>query len=248
MRVSRLFNLGRTQPSLDFVDVDVDGDLRLFVDPRALRLLQTEWAAECVSLIQNFFRRVLGEIQVGHHDEAKALLAALREPNEVHLGLSRGRSRGVALGEESAKDLWGALSTSEAVHTGLLEDLEDTILMVPQISSDKVSDIAVNLIRGPLIRYTQAQAKLHGIPLEPEVDSGALWDPGHGRWYSGFAPMPVAGDSGKLLLVPKAIVRRSMTYSQGEYFRHYILEHLRSVELSANSELVQLLKNGKQKL
>lgn len=35
-----------------------------------------------------------------------------------------------------------------------------------------------------------------------------------------------------------------MDYNQNEYYRFYILEHLREVELSANSELVQLLKKG----
>jgi len=62
MRVSEYFHLNRTQPTLDFVDVDIRDDLRLFVDPRALRLLPSDWAAECVALIQNFFRHVIHEI------------------------------------------------------------------------------------------------------------------------------------------------------------------------------------------
>jgi hypothetical protein len=32
MRVSEYFGLGRNQPTLDFVDVDVVGDTRVFVD------------------------------------------------------------------------------------------------------------------------------------------------------------------------------------------------------------------------
>jgi hypothetical protein len=58
-RVSQHFHLGLDQPSLDFVDVDIIGDLSVFIDPRALRLLHSEWGDECVSLIQNFFRAVL---------------------------------------------------------------------------------------------------------------------------------------------------------------------------------------------
>ncbi len=248
MRVSDYFHLNRSQPSLDFVDVDIHGDLRLFVDPRALRLLPTAWGAECVALIQNFFRHVLLEIRGGRHERARSLLSALREPNEVHLGLSLGdRSRGRALGRESAHDVWEALKDSEAVQTGLLEDLEDSILMVPQISSDKVSDIAINLIRGPLIRYTQEQAAFHGVEMTPGVDSGPLWDPGSHEWHSGFVELPMT-NAGKLLLVPKSIVRREMTYNYDEYYRHYILAHLRQVELNANSALVELLKNGRRRV
>jgi hypothetical protein len=247
MRVSEYFHLNRTQPTLDFVDVDIRDDLRLFVDPRALRLLPSDWAAECVALIQNFFRHVIHEIQDGHNDEAEGLLATLREPNEVHLGLSQGRSRGTALGDGSAHEVWQALRTSEAVQSGLLEDLEDTILMVPGISSDRVSDIAINLIREPLIHYTQAQAALHGIPLTDGVDSGPLWNPAQHHWHSRYTQLPITTE-GKLLFVPKSIVRRKMAYDEDEYYRHYILEHLRRVELDANSALVELLKNGNRRV
>src|SRR5262245_31928901 len=129
MRVSEFFSLGRTQPTLDFVDVDIEGDLPVFLDPHALRLLPSRWGDECVSLIQNFFWTVLREIRTGNNDHARRLLRSLREPNETHLGLSRGRARGRALGYESAHDVWDALCKSEAVQSGLLEDLEDTILM-----------------------------------------------------------------------------------------------------------------------
>ena len=39
-----------------------------------------------------------------------------------------------------------------------------------------------------------------------------------------------------------------MDYDVDEYYRHYLLEHLKEVELSANSELVRLLKSGKRRV
>jgi len=243
MRVSEYYGIRRTQPTLDFVDVDISGDVRLFVDPRALRLLKTDWATDCVALIQNFFHTVLQAIQEGEHEHARGLLSALKEPNETHLGLSRGRAQGRALGHKSAREVWEALSKSEAVRTGLLEDLEDTILMVPGISSDIVSDMATNIIREPLIRYTQDVCAYYGIPVQVDVDSGPLWDPRDREWYSEFSALPVTS-AGKLLLVPKAIVRRRMDYNEDEYYRYYVLEFLREMELSANTKLVRLLKSG----
>ena len=65
MRVSEYYKLGRTQPGLDFVDVDIDADLPVFTDPRALRLLPSDWGAECVSLLQNFFETILSAIRSG---------------------------------------------------------------------------------------------------------------------------------------------------------------------------------------
>lgn len=183
MRVSEHFQLNQTQPTLDFVDVDISGDVRLFVDPRALRLLPSEWAAECVSLVQDFFRTVMQMIRNQEHDKARRLLEVLREPNETHLGLSRKRAQGHALGQGLAKNAWESLRDSEATRTGLLENLEETILMVEGISSDIVSDILTNIIRQPLIHYTTDAASYYGIRLEPDVASGPLWDPRTHEWF-----------------------------------------------------------------
>ena len=177
MRISQYFALTQTQPTLDFVDVDVKKDTPLFISPKALTMLPSEFGDECVHLIQSFFHKVLELIKVGENHEAETLLAVLREPNETHLGLSRGsKSRGRALGSGSAHEVWNALSESEAARSGLLEDLEDTVLMIEGISIDIVSDMTTNIIRESLIRYTQRMAEYYGIPLQDGVDSGPLWN------------------------------------------------------------------------
>jgi hypothetical protein len=246
MRVSEYYHLERAQPELDFVDVDIYGDVRIYVDPRALRLLPSRWGDECVSMIQNFFQTVLETIKNGMEERAKSLLMTLKEPNETHLGLSKDKARGRALGYESAIDVYEALSHSGAARSGLLEDLEDTILMVEGIDKDIVSDITTNIIRGPLIAYTNEVCNLYGIPLVGEADSGPLWDPEKKEWFSGLVPLPVA--EGKLLLVPKVIVRKKTDYDADEYYRDYILEYLMEEELSAKTELVRLLRDGRRKV
>ncbi|TWT86469.1 hypothetical protein Mal64_32940 [Pseudobythopirellula maris] len=74
-----------------------------------------------------------------------------------------------------------------------------------------------------------------------------MWDPENNSWFSEYVELPVV-PSGKLLLVPKSIVRRKLDYDADEYYQHYILEHLREIELSANSELVKTLKNGSKRV
>lgn len=247
MRVSETFTLRKTQPELDFVDVDIDGDIPVFISPRALSLLPTEWADECVHLIQNFFKEVIRLIKENKDNEAQALLSVLREPNETHLGLSADKSRGRAVGNESAHDIWNALKESRAATSGLLEDLEDTVLMVKGVSVDIVSDIATNIIREPLIRYTQEMCDWHDIPTQEGIDSGPLWNSRSKEWRSEFVRLPMT-TTGKLLLVPKGIVRRHLSYDANEYYQHYLLSHLQQVELNANSALVELLKNKKRRV
>lgn len=247
MRVSRYYKLGRSQASLDFVDVDIAEDTPVFISPKAIAQLQSEWGETCVYLVQNFFEAILELIRAGDDREARDLLGVLREPNESHLGLSKGKSRGRGLGTESARKVWRAFSVSQAAKSGLLKDLEDTALLIEGISVDIVSDIATNIIRGPLIEYTQQMAEQLGIPLEEGVASGPIWNARKKVWETRFVRLPVTS-AGVLLLVPKAIVRRHLQYDVEEYYRHYLLEHLRDVELSANSGLVEVLKNKKRRV
>lgn len=245
-RVSTIYKLGRSQATLDFVDVDINTDTKLFVSPRAFTLIHSEWSSACVSLIQNFFDTVLDSIKLGKHADAEALLQELREPNETHLGLSSGPSRGRALGEGSAHLVWEALSRSQAAKSGLITDLEDTVLLIEGVGVDIVSDITTNIIRSQLIAYTQEQCRQLGIPLSPGIPSGPMWDPRARQWYARTAFLPLT-KKGKLLLVPKAIVRRSSQYNLQEYYRHYMLEFLIDEEKRIGSSLVHVIKTGKNK-
>jgi hypothetical protein len=243
LRVSKHYGLGLTQPELDFVDVDVRNDSLLFIDPRGLLLLETEWGQECVSLIQDFFSCVLDAIHDDKMGRAKQLLGQLHEPNDTRLGMSQGRASGHALGDELAGRVLTALAHSQAVKSGLLTDLEDTILLIEGVGPDLISDVATNVIRQPLIHYTQDVATDLGIPLIPDVASGAMWDPSKKAWVAEYVDL-LRADGRRLLLVPKIIVRQRMDYDPDEYFRHYILEQMQTDEIAANTALVHLLKDG----
>ena len=247
MRVSQHYNLGRTQPTLDFVDVVVNGDTPVFVDPTAIRTLETEWGSELVALLQSYFRAVLASVVEGNDQAALSLLAALHEPNDARLGMSSGEPNGSGISEGLADDILGELKASEAVKSGLLADLEDTVLMIYGIGPDRISDMTINILRGPLLKYTQDMCVYYDIPLISDVDSGRIWDPTKPRWTSALIPRPVV-DHFPLLLVPKVLVRSRVSYEMDEYYRHYLLTHLQAEELNANSSLVQTLKDGRRKV
>ena len=245
--VSGHFGIAGGQPVLDFVDVPVRGDAKLFLDPRALKELPDgdDWARGWVGLLQDFFARVLATVQAGDRAAGVKLLAGLQEPNETHLGFSQGRSRGSGVGTRLANELWTALSNSRAAQSGLLADLEEAALLVDAVSDDRVSDIATNVLRRPLIDYTQAQAALHGLPTE-QVAAGRLWDPEVGRWTGdSYVQLPV-GPDGPLLLIPKAIVRKRPELNADEYYRHHILSRYRDDELAAGRGMVRVLKDGRE--
>lgn len=240
-RVSAHFGLGLAQPQLDFVDVDVATDTEVYVDPHALRQLRTEWGRDCVALLRAYFGCVLDAIRTGDIARADELLGQLREPNQTRLGLSRGRPARHALGPDLAADVREQLARSEALRTGLIEDLEDTILMIPLIGRDLISDITTNVIRQPLIRYTQEVCEDLGISMEDDVYAGPIWDPVTEEWSQGYATLPWVGRHA-LLLVPKVIVRRKMDFEADDYYDRYIIPFLQEEEIRAGTELVRLLK------
>ena len=247
MRVSEFFELEKTQPYLDFVDVQLETDIEVFVDPTALRSLKSNWGHECASLVQHYFETVLARMKAGRHTEAQMLVSCLNERNEFHLGFSTGKSQGHAFGTKSAESVWGALAKSQASQSGLLRDLEDTCLLIEGIGRDMVSDAVCNIIRGPLIKYTQNACRYYGIPLIPDVASGPIWNPTSEVWESSLVPLPMTTE-GKVILVPKLIVRHRLSYEYQEYYTHYLLPEMQRVELQANTGLVELLRDGRRRV
>lgn len=243
MKVSDYYELKSKQPSLDFVDVKIDEDTPLFIDPTALSLLDSEWGARCRSLIQDYFSHVLGNIKLGNHSRARQLMSVLGEPNETRLGYSSGEPRGHGMGKGLAEKMWEGLKESSAVRSGIIEDLEDTALMIDGVSSDIISDIVTNIIREPLLEYTLEMSRLYDISVEA-VASQPIWNTQEKKWETKFVDQPIPAEK-PLLLVPKALVRKTITYQADNYYNLYLLERLQEEEVSQG--FVQLLKNGKSK-
>ena len=244
VRFSEHFKLGKTQPFLDFVDIRLDTDIEVFIDPTALKSLTSTWGHECSSLVQRYFDVVLNRIKAGKHEEARNLVSCLNERNEFHLGYSQGKSQGHAFGSKSAESVWGALAKSYASVTGLLKDLEDTCLLIEGIGRDMVSDAVCNILRGPLIKYTQDMCQYYGVSLTPDVASGPIWNPEKEVWESALVPLPTTPE-GKIILVPKVLVRHRLSYQYDEYYTHYLLPEMQMEELAApGSALVELLRDG----
>ena len=109
-----------------------------------------------------------------------------------------------------------------------------------------LSDAVCNIIRGPLIRYTQQACRYYGIPLTPGVDSGPVWNPREEKWESDLIELPLT-KHGALILIPKVIVRVKQTYGHGEYYRHFLLPVLQKHHKDTNSSLVRVLKGKKEK-
>lgn len=247
IRFSEYFKLNKSQAELDFVDVFVNDDIPLYIDPYVFKLRTDEWSMDCNDLIVDFFSTVINAIKNKRTVYAKQLLEQLGEPRETHMGVSRGSTSGKGVSGKQANDLYERLSSSKAVSSGRVTDISDCELMIPGIGFDKVSDITTNIIREKLISYTQEQCRLHGIPMRL-VPSGKIWSPVEKRWLNGtYVELPVYNGK-RIILVPKYSVVFKMILSSRELYEKDIVEYIQAEQEQAMSSLVEVLKNGKRRV
>ena len=238
MKISQIFGLDRTQAELDFVDVDIDRDLPLFIDPHFLAQRTDTWSVHASHTVRNFFGYFIGLLNQGEEDEARTLFDNLHEPNETCLGLSRGRPDGNGIGEGDAQKIFASLLESRAVKTGVLADLEDCRVFVQGVDKDKTSDMTTNIIRGSLIVYTQQQCALWGIPLTAGSPSGFCWNRGFRGWENFYTENLYIGAQ-RILLVPKACVSYAKKHTPKQYHQHFVLNFLQHDHLRMRTSLVQ---------
>ncbi|HDU8662181.1 TPA: hypothetical protein RG707_001977, partial [Serratia liquefaciens] len=81
MRISKKFSLGKSQFELDFIDIDVNKDTPLFIDPYFLSIRKDRWSIDASRTLKNFFETFIQLIRRGKDDDARMLFSFLHEPN-----------------------------------------------------------------------------------------------------------------------------------------------------------------------
>lgn len=243
MLFSDAFKLGRAQPELDFVDIDLFCDFPLYFDPGVFLESDDEFAKSCAEDIYDFFDAVMGAISRNDRSLGVALLTGLKEPNDTFLGVSRGYPSGRGVGSGQAEKIYDSLRASGVAGSALITDLSDYAMFVEGIGPDKISDMTTNIIRGKLLQYTKDQCELHGITLTPSLPSGLIWSSKTRNWKQDYIERPYF-DEAPILLVPKRYVKwqGEVNKRSKSYYKHFVRNFIRDEQLRTNGSLVQLVK------
>lgn len=247
MLFSEAFQIGRTQPQLDFIDIDLDADFPLYFDPSTFLDGDDEFSKDCADDIYDFFDAVMDAIRKGDRTRGINLLSALSEPNDTHLGVSKGKPAGRGLGRGQALQVFQSLERSKAVGTALITDLSDYAMFIDGIGPDKISDMTTNIIRARLLQYTSDQCDIHGVPLAPSLPSGLIWDRTNRRWKQMYVDRPYYDDHA-ILLVPKRYVKwqGAVNKRNRSYYKHFVRNFIKEEQLRTNGPLVSVIKRGKR--
>lgn len=83
MKFSEYFGLGLNQAELDFVDIELDGDMRLFIDPYALRGRIDPLSVACANDVRVFLQALLDAMRDGDEEGIRELLVLRQKSNSV---------------------------------------------------------------------------------------------------------------------------------------------------------------------
>ena len=245
MKISEKLNLTKSQFELDFVDIDTERDIPLFIDSNLIRKYDSVFNAKFVETMDSFFSYLINTLSNNLDEQAKYLCSHLREINETHLGLSKGISKGKGVGQIGAEKIFNALKNSKAIEDGVLQDIEDLRVLVNGFDKDMLSDMLTNILKKHLLEYTISQCNLLNIELTHNVPSGFFWNEKTLKWENEYMDRLIIDDK-PVLLVPKKIVNYTLEGSSSQYRQHFVLNFLQDENIRNMTNLVQRRKKSKE--
>lgn len=226
----------RGHRDIDFVDVHINADIKLFIDPERISLSKHLFAVPAKEAIDDFFNTLCEAAARRDANEMYHLLSFGKEPNETHLGLSSLYSRGKGTTPEILMPIISDMIEQGLFDSHLITQLGDLHLWTPNFHYDRLSDLTTNIIRSVLIEYTYNQYYQWRLPLDTEITHYVpTWDVNAHEWVIVDCPQFLSGDY-PTLLVPKDFVGQQMLSSPSELLYKYALKYRQQEHLDEQSE------------
>ncbi len=168
LTVTSNYGLIRSQEELEFINVTLERDVEGFLNSFALKNSNNEYIQKMNLLLNLHFKQLLKFIRLGSMDKALELIEGFseKECRGTHLGYAN-TPYGKGVGQDKAKLLLEAFVNSKAVQTGILQDIEETTLVISNVAYDTVSDIIFGICKIPFIEFTQNQAEKYNFATKP---------------------------------------------------------------------------------
>lgn len=248
MFISDFLNLNSItgHKDIEFIDIDLDRDTKLFIDPSLIAGSLDPWYTESNTTINSFFNNVFSCLRDNNNSKLKQLLDYGHEPNETKLGMSSGRPKGKGTTSDGLYDIFKTINTRNLLNDELIKNPMDLCVFVHDFGKDKMSDLVTNILRKQLNDFTLSQCHKHNIPVSPDkVNIGAYWNVNTNEWKTLIDNTLLINDK-PILLVPKSIVRDEYIYSINTYLTKKVIEFVQDYHLKNETSLCRfrVLKNG----
>lgn len=240
------FNNFTGHKDIDFLDIDLDRDTRLFIDPSLIAGSLDSWCTYSNDVINSFFDTIFTCLKDNNNNKLKQLLDYGHEPNETKLGMSLGKPKGKGTTSDGLYDIFKTINTRDLIAHDLILNPMDVCVFVHDFGKDKMSDLVTNILRKQLNEFTLSQCNKYNIPISSaKIKIGAYWDCETKQWKD-LIDYALLVNGKPILLVPKSIVRDEYIYSLDTYLSKKVIEFRQNFHLKNQTSLCRLrtLKNG----
>lgn len=240
-----------------FINVEVEADNRLYLDPHAIRLRKQPrpFADDAIESIDSFFSEVTACILKGTppaYSRGESLLQRFFEPWETRLGMATEGFQGHGGASIIGTSIWETLTNDvEAlVRVGILRQVEDLPLFVKGVDRDIMSDVTTRLMFEPLARFTVAMLDRYPQFTAPGAEvrefNKQVWNPIDRDWAEATVALPVVNGR-ELLLVPAGWARPTLLMSASRFYGTSVLSFAQLEQAVLMSD-GKLLKTPKDRL
>jgi len=248
MRVTANYGIGRPVP---FVDVHVERDNALYLDPSAIRNGTDARSKRAHKILVDFFTEVLRlRRSASAADQARGLglLQNLHEPNQTRLGVSAiGNIGGKAFGPELAKDLWDELGVNPAARADVLTRLEHLPVFLNKVGPDLISDLTTRIIFEVLVDFTHdMMTRYPSLTTRKSIERVALYNSSTTAWVPTDVELPVLAPH-QLLLIPKEWVYWRLVMWSEPFYNRFATQTVQT-ERSTRDGRGRLIRPSKKSL
>ena len=221
--ISDLWNLDITgHCDIDFIDIDVEGDRKLFLDPCRIKMSPSPIAARCLNTLDSYFGEFFHAYATGDLFLQRRVLAHAREQNCTHLGYGypgKGNTTaGLSVKFSKLPELIRRVRT--------ISTPEDLPVFLTDFAEDGLSDLLTNILHDELNDFSLAQMEYYGIQPNGETTYYS-WNPTTEDWVLVTKPCYLY-NSKPIMLVPKDFVRTHYLFSTDQYFKRVVMNHIRA--------------------
>lgn len=217
-------SLTKGHKNYQFVDIAVNDDTKLFIDPCLIQLGNDEWCRKAAETIMSFMDVLIRSFESQNDKEIETLLSHAGEQNATKLGYGKGDNGSGHTARGLAEILLPMKQFVTKIET--ISRPEDLTLFISGFAEDGLSDLLTNILHNQLNQFTSNVLKNYNLSCNDET-SYFFWDLNSQSWVKTKAKC-FSYQNKEILLVPKKIVRKKYLFNVDQFFRRIILERIRN--------------------
>jgi len=217
------FNIPLDQVKGEFLNLNLNKDTKLFIDSYYLTWSKNSYCIKEIETQKVFMAELMKSLKEDNIQLTTKLCSHFKEPKSTGIGLSIASYDGKGSKEIKVQKIISALKKSKAAQTGLLEDLEELILVTKDIGADTISDITANICMKHFAEYTLELCNQLNIPVEETKEYFFFFCPTDKLWKKSkfqlpHVPLGKNQVNSPIVLLPTEILDDLISYNSSYFF------------------------------